>query len=273
MWPRRAQPPCSLAVAGALAYALVCVPALAQSALEVRPWLGVAMGHETRGAGAHVDHVVRGSPADKAGLREGDTIVRVAGAPVARSLDVIHDVAAHASGDTVEIAFVREDRVASTSVVLEPFPSPGQMVRMDLVGAPAPPWRGVDAANGDFPGLDALKGRVVLVDFWATWCWPCRIAAPHLDALQARYGARGLTVLGLSTEDAQEVALFAQRMGLRYAIGADRGAETTRTYGVMTLPTLVAIDRRGIVREVLTGYDPGGAGRIDALVRELLAER
>jgi peroxiredoxin len=95
---------------------------------------------------------------------------------------------------------------------------------------------------------------------------------PKLDALQARYGAQGLSVLGVSTEDAEDVALFAQRMALRYPVGVDRHAETTRTYGVMSLPTLVIIDKRGVVRDVDIGYDPAEIGHLDTAVRALLAE-
>ncbi|HXN33798.1 MAG TPA: TlpA disulfide reductase family protein, partial [Polyangiaceae bacterium] len=118
----------------------------------------------------------------------------------------------------------------------------------------------------------ALRGRVVVLDFWATWCAPCRIVAPKLGALQARYGAQGLSVLGVSTEEAQDVALFAQRLPMRYAVAVDKHAETTRSYGVASLPTLVVIDKRGIVRDVAIGYDPMADARLESTVRGLLAE-
>ena len=113
---------------------------------------------------------------------------------------------------------------------------------------------------------------MVLLDFWATWCAPCRVAIPKLDALQARYGAQGLSVLGVSTEDAQDVATFTQRMTMRYGVAVDKHAQTTRSYGVASLPTLVVIDKRGVVRDVAIGFDPGSDARLDATVRSLLAE-
>ena len=96
---------------------------------------------------------------------------------------------------------------------------------------------------------------------------------PKLGALQARYGAQGLDVLGVSTEDAQDVALFTQRMDVRYAVAIDKHAQTTRSYGVVSLPTLVVIDKRGVVRDVAIGYDSSEDARLESSVRALLAER
>ena len=242
-------------------------------AAYARPWLGVAMDSESPGPGVRVGHVVRRSPADLAGIRQGDRIVRVAATTVARGADVVHAVASAAVGDTVELAFVRAGVEQSARVTLAAFPSQDDMMRMDLVGTAAPTWRDFEVVSGVFPpSIDALRGRVVVLDFWATWCGPCRIVAPKLGALQARYGAQGLSVLGMSTEEVQEVAQFAQRLPMRYAVAVDRHAETTRSYGVASLPTLVVIDKRGIVRDVSIGYDPTGDARFEATIRGLLAE-
>jgi thiol-disulfide isomerase/thioredoxin len=141
------------------------------------------------------------------------------------------------------------------------------------VGAFAPTWKGIETVSGAFPpSIGSLRGRVVLLDFWATWCMPCRVVIPKLGALQARYGAQGLSVLGMSTETAQDVALFAQRVAMRYPVAIDKDAETTRSYGVASLPTLIVIDKRGVVRDVAIGYDSSEDARLDSSVRALLAE-
>lgn len=270
--------PLGIAFAALLAVAAACpallVPADASAQGDTaHPWLGVAMDSDASAPGVRVGHVVRGSPADKAGVREGDRILRIAGAAVSHGADVVHAVANRSVGDAIAVDLVRGEQTRAVRVVLAAFPSQDDMMRMDLVGTFAPTWKGVDAVSGTFPpSIASLHGRVVLLDFWATWCGPCRVIVPKLDALQARYGAQGLSVLGVSTEDAQDVALFAQRMALRYPVGVDRHAETTRTYGVMSLPTLVIIDKRGVVRDVDIGYDPAETGRLDTAVRALLAE-
>jgi thiol-disulfide isomerase/thioredoxin len=145
---------------------------------------------------------------------------------------------------------------------------------MDLVGAAAPPWSDVASASSAFPEtLDALRGRVVLLDFWATWCGPCRAMTSSLGALQAQYGARGLSVVGLSTEDLQRVASFARRTSMPYPVGSDQNAQTARSYGIVSLPTVVVIDKHGVVRDLTIGYDASAATRLDGTVRQLLAEQ
>jgi thiol-disulfide isomerase/thioredoxin len=220
-----------------------------------------------------VGHVVRGSPADKAGIREGDRIVRLAGTGVLRGADVVRVVSGHGVGETLEIAFVRAGQERTGRATLARFPSQDDMARMDLVGTFAPTWKDVETVKGAFPpSIGAMRGRVVLLDFWATWCAPCRVVIPKLSALQGRYGAQGLSVLGVSTEEAEDVAMYAQRAAMPYAVGVDKHAETTRAYGVNSLPTLVIIDRRGVVRDVAIGYDSSEDSRLEALVRTLLTE-
>jgi thiol-disulfide isomerase/thioredoxin len=248
-------------------------PDAAAQSIDARPWLGVAMEGDTQAPGVLVGHVVHGSPADKGGLREGDRITRVGSVAVARGADVVREVGARVVGDALEIVFLRAGKEERIRVLLAPFPSQDDVMRMDLVGSAAPTWKDLDVVSGSFPSsITAARGRVVLLDFWATWCAPCRIVVPKLSALQSRYGAQGLSVLGVSTEDAQDVATFAQRMAMRYPVGVDRHAETTRSYGVVSLPTLVVIDKRGVVRDVHVGYDSSSDARLDSTVRTLLAE-
>jgi thiol-disulfide isomerase/thioredoxin len=246
--------------------------AMAQSP-DSRPWLGIAMDIDAQNPGVRVGHVIRGSPADKAGIHEGDRLLRVSGTSVVRGPDVVHAVSAFGVGDAVELVFTRAGREETVRAILAPFPAPDDMMRMDLVGSFAPGWKDVAAVSGAFPAtLATVHGRVVLLDFWATWCAPCRLAIPRLDALQARYGAQGLSVLGVSTEGAEEVAAFTRHMAMRYGVAVDPGGQTTRAYGVASVPTLVIIDKRGVVRDIAIGVDPAQDARLDATVRSLLAE-
>lgn len=252
--------------------ALVTTDASAQRVAD-HAWLGVAMDADASGAGVRVGHVVRRSPADAAGIREGDRLLRIGDTTVGRPADVVRAVAGAAVGEVVAIVFERAGAPQTARVTLAAHPSEDDMMRMDLIGAVAPAWHDIETVSGSFPSsVAAVRGRVVLLDFWATWCIPCRVVMPKLGALQARYGAQGLSVLGVSAEEAQDVALFAQRSPVRYAIGVDKHAETTRSYGVISLPTLVVIDKRGVVRDVSIGYDPVQDTRLELTVRTLLAE-
>jgi thiol-disulfide isomerase/thioredoxin len=250
---------------------------------ESHAWLGVAMdtaavkdaargAPEGPGEGVRVRHVVRGSPADKAGMRSGDVIREIDGAHVKTPDDVTQLVASHDPGEQIEATLARASSTVTLRVALGKRPSFDTMMRMDHVGLAAPPWSGVQAI-GDAPAsLSSLRGRVVLLDFWATWCGPCRVLAPKLSAMQARYGAQGLRVVGITSEGAEEASVFAEREGLGYALASDPKSETTSAYGVSALPTLFVVDKRGVVRDVSIGYAPEHDGELDALVRQLLAE-
>jgi thiol-disulfide isomerase/thioredoxin len=263
----------TLAIVSASGLAALVASDAAAQPVEVRPWLGVAMDADEPGQGVRIGHVVRGSPAEKAGLREGDRILRVAADRVLRGQDVVRAVSGYSVGAAIDLAYLRAGKEQTVHVTLTAMPAQDDIVRMDLVGTFAPTWKDVESVSGSFPpSIATLRGHVILLDFWATWCGPCRIVIPKLSALQARYGAQGLDVLGVSTEDAQDVALFAQRMAVHYAVAVDKHAETTRSYGVVSLPTLVVIDRRGVVRDVAVGYDSSEDARLDSSLRTLLAE-
>lgn len=89
--------------------------------------------------------------------------------------------------------------------------------------------------------------RVVLVDFWAPWCLRCRESVPLLNRLQRDYGARGLHVIGMAREPPPELAAYARRVSLDYAVRCDQGAVLFKALGLRSLPYAVLVDRNGIV--------------------------
>ncbi len=236
------------------------------------PWLGVHMDSGP-GQGVLVAHTTGGSPADKAGVHDGDRILKVDGALVGSPSEVQRLVALHAAGDVVTVIVTRGGKEQSFQVALEPRPSSEEMARMEHMGKFAKPWTGLERVAGNAPAsIGALRGKVVVVDFWATWCGPCRLTAPILSGWQARYGAQGLSVVGITTDDATEAAAFAERHAMKFGVLADPSATTTRAYSVSALPTLFIIDKRGVVRDIAIGYDPGREAQMEALIKTLLAE-
>ena len=110
--------------------------------LHPRGWLGIAMAPASVGPGVKVEHVVHGSPAEKAGLRPDDQITLVDGVLVATSRDVIHALSLHGVGETVSVTITRSGKAQPLNVVLAEFPTSDTMLRMDHVGSPAPAWDG-----------------------------------------------------------------------------------------------------------------------------------
>ncbi len=129
---------------------------------------------------------------------------------------------------------------------------------------------GDGAEAGDLIHLAGLQGEVVVLDFWATWCGPCRVSTPILGRVAARLRARGVTFVGVDVDapGLPDVALRLahRRLGAGFPSVADRAGTLRAAYRVEALPTLVFLDREGVVRGVETGV-PDEA----ALVRRLEA--
>lgn len=111
------------------------------------------------------------------------------------------------------------------------------------VGQPAPEIKVGTWLNSPPQTLAALKGKVVLIEFWATWCGPCRQSIPHLKELYAKYSPQGLAMVSLTGEHPPEVARFAQKMGMNYPIGTD--STSAATFGIPGIPYAIVLDRQG----------------------------
>lgn len=234
------------------------------------PWMGVGMDKGSD-LGVRVEQVVRGSPAERAGLKIGDRIVSVDGNRVTAPAEVTKAVSTHKIGESVTLSVERTGSAIQASVVLASRPSPDDLVRMHLVGAPAPAWSNVTPLTGAPSSVAALKGKVAILDFWASWCGPCRAIAPKLGQLKDRYAPQGLAVVGVTTDEAEQAATYVERHQMRYPSVVDKAGDTSRAYNVGALPTMVVIDKKGVVREVFVGFDPGD-NRLEATIKKLLAE-
>jgi peroxiredoxin len=130
--------------------------------------------------------------------------------------------------------------------------------------------RGADGRN---VRLDELRGQVVLVNFWATWCGPCREEMPRLDALYGRYRKSGFVLLGVNIDDDPATALAtARKLGVSFPVLLDTDKQVSRRYDLGTMPSTVLVDRDGRVRYVHRGYRDGVEAEYDAQVRALLKE-
>lgn len=139
-------------------------------------------------------------------------------------------------------------------------------------GGPAPDFT-LRRGDGQNLRLAEQRGRVVMVNFWATWCAPCRQEMPHLERLHAKYRNTGFVLLGVSIDDDPKQAVeVAQRLGVSFPILLDVDKQVSRRYDLRTMPSTVLIDRDGQVRHVHRGYREGFEITYDQQVRALLKE-
>ena len=114
-----------------------------------------------------------------------------------------------------------------------------------------------------------LRGKVVLIDFWATWCQPCKKEMPGYQKLVDRYGAQGFAVIGLKLDimaDTQEPRAFAGRLGIHYPLVVATDELKNKFGGIEGLPTTLLYDRQGILRQKIIGFE-----YTDAIEKELKA--
>lgn len=121
--------------------------------------------------------------------------------------------------------------------------------------------------------LKDLRGSVLWVDFWASWCGQCKESFPFLDDLHAQLGARGLQVIAVNLdEEPAQARDFVSRHGVGFAQLVDPEARCARLFGVQAMPAAYLLDRRGIVRHVHAGFRAGEADGLRRRVEALLNE-
>jgi thiol-disulfide isomerase/thioredoxin len=124
--------------------------------------------------------------------------------------------------------------------------------------------------DGSALSLEEFAGKALLIDFWATWCGPCKKAIPELAEMHQRYASEGLVVLGLTDERRETVERFTRKTEIPYRLVLDADGRVKARYGVSALPTVFVVDRAGRVQDVVVG---GGQGpRIETAVKEALGD-
>ena len=121
--------------------------------------------------------------------------------------------------------------------------------------------------------LHELRGEVVMINFWATWCGPCREEMPKLDQLYRQYQKTGFALLGVNIDDNPVNARsMAKKLGVTFPVLFDNDKQVSKLYKVDAMPSTVLIDRDGKLRYLHRGYKPGYEAIYQTEIRELLKE-
>jgi thiol-disulfide isomerase/thioredoxin len=138
-----------------------------------------------------------------------------------------------------------------------PTKQPHQSVAAGEIGSRLPTFSLTDL-EGHPVSSSELRGKVVLVDFWATWCQPCKKEMPGYQKLEDRYGSRGFMVIGLKFEtmpDMEDPVQFAKGIGVRYPLAVATDDLKQKFGGIEGLPTTMLYDRNGVLRWKIIGFE------------------
>ncbi len=127
-------------------------------------------------------------------------------------------------------------------------------------------------AQGEL-SLSALRGQVIYLDFWASWCTPCRKSFPWLNAMQTKYAERGFTVLSVNVDaEAALAARFLAELPAQFPVAYDPAGEVAARYRVMGMPSAYLIDRDGRIHSSHIGFRDDGKAGYEEAIRALLAQ-
>ncbi|MGH8850916.1 MAG: TlpA family protein disulfide reductase [Casimicrobiaceae bacterium] len=141
------------------------------------------------------------------------------------------------------------------------------------LGDAAPPFALRDGQGGTV-ALAALRGQVVYVDFWASWCGPCRRSFPWMNDMLRRYGARGLTIVAVNVDkNRADAARFLERTPAQFTVVYDQDGATPLTYAVQGMPSSYLIDARGKIVDIEQGFHDDRKAALEQRIRALLAAR
>lgn len=149
----------------------------------------------------------------------------------------------------------------------------GSQIPSPRTGFPAPDFV-LENFYGDPLALSSLRGQVVVLNVWASWCSPCRAEMPALEKVYKDKQARGLVVLGVNStiqDSGTNARTFANEMGVSFPLVLDRAGAVTSRYRVQALPTTFVLDRQGVIRSVIIGGPLSEAtlrSQVDALLSE-----
>jgi thiol-disulfide isomerase/thioredoxin len=141
-------------------------------------------------------------------------------------------------------------------------------------GDPAPQWSAPALAGGAPVSLSAARGKVVYLDFWASWCAPCRTALPAIEELRQEFPAESFAVVAVNVDrDPEAARRFLARTPVGYPSASDPEGRIPARFGLETMPTSYLIDRDGVVRYVHRGFQRADVDALRARIAELVGRK
>ena len=158
--------------------------------------------------------------------------------------------------------------VLSTMLISSCIRPPSESEGALQIGRPAPQFTLPDL-NGSEISLDQYKGRVVMLDFWASWCGPCRMTMPMIENLQKKY-ANSLVLLTINLQEPKDVVEeYVWKQGIQSQVLLDEDGSVGEAYGTISIPMQIIIDKQGIVRFIQSGFNASTLSQMSAEIEQL----
>ena len=249
---------------------LLCIFVLCAIPAFAGPWLGVMFKKTTyeNHLALDVKGVHPGSGCFTAGVVSGDKIIGINGKPLAEMSQITSVISKSKTGSTVNIEVFRDGKKIPLKVKLTDRPDDISSLTGSAIGSKMAELGKNFYQNGD---KRKAKPKATLLDFWATWCGPCRQTLPILESIYSKLGNQGLEIIGIADEDLGTLNAFYERQHRSpYPLYRDATKELWRRYGIRSVPTLMLLDSEGYIKGVWSGVPNQKA--LEQLVQETMAQ-
>ena len=217
------------------------------------PWLGVTFKKTTfeNHLALNVIGVHPESGCFTAGMVAGDQIIGVQGSPLSDMSQIQSAVAGHKAGQKIKIEIAREGKKKTLTVALTERPDDISNLTGSAIGSKIAKFGENFYKNGE---KRKAKPKATLLDFWATWCGPCRKTLPVLANIYNKYSSKGLEVIGIADEPVETLNdFYAHQHSSPYPLYRDAKKEMWMRYGIHAVPTLMLLDENGYIKRVWSG--------------------
>jgi thiol-disulfide isomerase/thioredoxin len=229
-------------------------PWIATSQLEqATPWIGISLDQGYKGV--LINGVMPGTPGEDAGLAAGDEVIAVDSKGVTNPNEFGSTVRSYGVGAFVELHILRKGVAQTKRIKLAARPDTMEMLNKQLLGKPLPAFNLKAISGGASGASESFKGKVMVIEFWATWCGPCRSTHPRLSEFARANKDKDLAVMGISDEDEATVRGYIEKENPDFLMLNDPSHATQEKFFIMVLPTFVVVNKKGTI--VSTGVGGG----------------
>ena len=226
---------------------------LACAAAFAAPWLGLSFKKTTYSNHLALD--IKGvhpeSGCFAVGITTGDTLVGVNGQTLTDMSQIQSAISSHRAGQKIKLEILRDGKKRTVNAVLTERPDDISSLTGSAIGSKIANFGENFYKNGE---KRKAKPKATLLDFWATWCGPCRKTLPVLANIYKKYGDKGLEIIGISNESLGELNAFYDKVHASpYPLYRDASQDLWRRYGIRAVPTLMLLDKDGYIKRVWSG--------------------